>query len=92
VSSGLEFDALSVGQDAAVDGVRDASFEAAAGFLHGLVFGDLASVVIAVGTRITCLGDGGDVDGGVELARFPRRDSRWVSWSPLDTSMGAVPA
>lgn len=67
MSSSPQFATLLVGQDAAIDGVRDASFQAAAGFLDGLVFGDLASVVVAPGTGITCLGDGSDVDGGVEL-------------------------
>jgi len=61
------FEALLVGQDAAVDGVGDASFQAAAGFLDRLVFGDLASVVVAAGAWVACLGDGGDVDGCVEL-------------------------
>jgi hypothetical protein len=36
--------------------------------LGGLVLGELASVVIAAGSGIACLGDGGNVDGGVELA------------------------
>ena len=60
--------ALVVGEDAAIHGVGDASFEAAAGFLGGLVLGDLASIVVASRTGIAGLGDGGDVDGGVELA------------------------
>jgi hypothetical protein len=43
---------LTVGEDAAVDGVGDASFEVAAGFLDGLVLGDLASVVVAAGAGV----------------------------------------
>jgi hypothetical protein len=31
------------------------------------VLGELASVVVAAGSGIACLGDGGDVDGRVEL-------------------------
>ena len=68
VSSSLELESLLIGEDAAVDGVGDASFETAAGFLGGLVFGELATVVIAAGAGIACLGDSGDVDGGVELS------------------------
>jgi hypothetical protein len=60
-------EALLIGQDAAVDGVGDASFQAAAGLFDGLVFGNLAAVVIAPGTGVAGLGDGSDVDGGVEL-------------------------
>ncbi len=68
MSSGRWLSPFVVGEDAAVDGVGDASFPAAAGFLDGLVLGELASVVVASRTGIACLGDGGDVDGGVELA------------------------
>jgi hypothetical protein len=64
----VELEALVVGQDATVDDVGDASFEAAAGFLGCLVFGDLSSVVVASGAGITGLGDRCDVDGRVELA------------------------
>ena len=46
----------------------DASFQAAARFFGGLVLGDLAPVVVAAEAGIARLGDGGDVDGGVELA------------------------
>jgi hypothetical protein len=56
-----------IGEDAAVDGVRDPSFQASASFLGGLVFGELASVVVASRAGIAGLGDRGDVDGGVEL-------------------------
>jgi hypothetical protein len=56
---------LVVGQDATIDGVRQAALQASAGLFGGLVLGELASVVIAAG--IAGLGDGGDVDGGVEL-------------------------
>ena len=90
MSSGLELETLLIGEDAAVDGVRDASFETAAGVLHRLVLGDLASVVVASRTGIACLGDGGDVDGGVELT-VASPGCRWVSCSPLETSVGAVP-
>jgi hypothetical protein len=48
-------EALLVSQDAAVDGVGDASFQAAPGFFDGLVFGDLAAVVIAPGTGVAGL-------------------------------------
>ena len=75
VSSGLEFEPLLVGQDSAVDGVRDASFRAAAGFLDGFVFGDLASVVVASGAGVARLSDGGDVDRCVELAVASPRQS-----------------
>ena len=36
--------------------------------LGSLVFGELASVVVAARAGVACLGDCGDVDGGVELA------------------------
>ena len=68
VSSGGYLGALVVGQDAAVDGVREPSFEAAAGLFGSLVFGELASLVVAARAGVACLGDCGDVDGGVELA------------------------
>lgn len=91
MSSGLEFEALLVGQDAAVDGVGDASFQAAAGLLDGLVFGDLSSVVVAAGP-----GSRAWVTAATWMAalswRLPRLDNRCASCSPLDTSMGAVPA
>lgn len=88
VSSGLQFEPLLVSQDAAVDGVGDASFEASSGLLDGLVFGDLASVVVAARAGVACLGDGGDVDGGVELAvASPRQSVRVV---PLAVTAAAA--
>ena len=50
-----------------VDDIGQAAFEAAAGFGGGLTFGDLAEVVRAAGAGIPGLGDGDDVDRGVEL-------------------------
>jgi hypothetical protein len=67
VSSDPALEALLVGQDAAVDGVRDPSFQAAPRFLDRVVLGDFASIVIAARAGIAGLGDGRDVDGGVEL-------------------------
>ena len=46
VSSGGAVDPLVVGQDAPVDRVREAAFEAASGFLGSLVFCELAPVVV----------------------------------------------
>jgi hypothetical protein len=51
-----------------VDGVGQAAFEAAAGFVGGLAFGDLAEVVVAAGSGVTGLGDGDDVDRAALLA------------------------
>lgn len=68
VSSGGRESLLLVGKDASVDSVRDASFQAAASLFDGLVLGELASVVVPTGSGIAGLGDGNDMDGGVELA------------------------
>ena len=65
--------------------------QAAASFLARAVSGDIAAVVVAAGTGVARLGDGGDVDGGIELTvAAPGWPDRWVSWPPLETSMEAA--
>ena len=57
-----------VGQQLAVDGVGQPSFQAAQGFLAGLALGQLASVVGLSGGGVADLDDGDQVQGVVELA------------------------
>jgi hypothetical protein len=78
-----------VGDELAVDGVAGLALQGARCFLAGLAFGELAPVVDASVGVVGDLGDGGDVDGPVELA-VPA----WVESVPvleaLDAAMGAV--
>ena len=58
---------MPVGQELSVDGVADASFEAAECLSFAFTFGEFASVVATAGSVVTDLGDRCDVDGVVEL-------------------------
>lgn len=62
VSSGLP----GVVDELAVDGVGDASFEAAEGFFAALAFAEFALVVVVSGAVVSDLGDRGHVDGVVD--------------------------
>ena len=58
---------LSIGDQASVHDVGQASFEAAQGFPAGLPFGAFALVVGASLGLVTDFGDRHDVQGGVQL-------------------------
>ena len=81
---------MSVSDEALIDGVADAALEGAQRFFAGLPFGLLAEVVGAPGRVVADLGDGGHVDGVVQLS-VPAGFSRCRLFGPDDASIGAVP-
>jgi hypothetical protein len=59
---------MGVGDDGPVDRVGDVAFQRPDCFFGVLALGASAVVVLASGARVAQLGDGGDVDGVVQLA------------------------
>jgi hypothetical protein len=79
-----------VGHEPLVDGVGQASFQAAQGLLAGLALGEFAPVVglPEVGWRICTMA----IRYRAWLSlRLPARDRRRRTTGPLEASMGAVP-
>jgi hypothetical protein len=81
-----------VGEELAVDGVADASFQGAEGFFAGLAFGLFAFVVGAAGGVVADLSDRREVQGVVELAVASRVESVPGPWPGrgLDRGGGVV--
>ena len=90
-SRGVLAGAVGVGEEGAVDGFGELSFEESEGFVAAVAGVASALVVVAAGAWADGLGGAARWMAWLSW-RLPCRDSRWRTTSPLLASMGAVPA